>query len=127
MSYKEVYMDIKSLINKFNKHDYWHHFTNKDQFYIIDFKEYLVSFTDDLNDDAYGIQLFYNNDGFNYVHERLTTKYEETVNIFECDAIFLKIVPKNNLLEEEIEYLKKMGLWTVNTDSVGRKISQQTI
>ncbi len=110
MKYKEIYMNIKSLVNKFKKKDYWHLFSNKDQFYIADHREMLVSFTDDLYDNAYGLQFFFNQDGFNYVHERLTTEYEETVTIFDCDALFLKIVPKNDLADFEIDYLKKLGL-----------------
>ena len=116
MKYKEIYMNIKSLVNKFRKKDYWHTFSNKDQFYIADHREMLVSFTDDLSDNSYGLQVFYNQDGFNYVHERLTTKYEETVNIFDCDALFLKIVPKEDLADHEIEHLQSLGLKITNNN-----------
>lgn len=110
MAYKDVYKDIKNMINKFRKETYWDIFNSNNQFYIGTTKEALFSFTRDDQSTSYGIQLFYTPQGFNYIHDRLTVHYEGVVTIDDCDAIFIKVVDKNSITEEEKKYVNKQGM-----------------
>jgi hypothetical protein len=110
MAYKDIYRDIKNIINKFRKETYWDIFNSNNQFYIGTTKEALFSFTRDEMSTSYGMQIFYTPVGFNYIHDRLTVHYEGVVTIDDCDAIFVKIADKNNITDEEKAYINKQGM-----------------
>ena len=109
MRYSDVYKDIKNLINKFRKENYWDIFNANNQFYIATTRECLFSFNHDDLTSSYGAQLFYTPQGFNYIHDRLTVHYEGVVTFDDCDALFIKVVDKNNITEEEKKYVNKQG------------------
>jgi hypothetical protein len=109
MAYKDVYKDIKNMLNKYRKETYWDIFGPENQFYIATTREALFSFTNDDMSSSFGIQLFYTSEGLNYLHDRLTTHYDGVVTIDDCDALFIKIVDKDNITDDERNYVKKQG------------------
>ena len=118
MAYKDVYKDIKNMVNKFRKEGYWDCFNSSNQFYIGTNKEALVSFTHDELSSSYGIQLFYTPEGFNYLHDRLTVHYEGVVTFDDCDALFLKVVDKDNITEDEKNFINKLGFKVGSTNII---------
>jgi hypothetical protein len=120
MAYKDVYKDIKNMLNKYRKETYWDIFGPENQFYIATTREALFSFTNDDMSSSFGIQLFYTSEGLNYLHDRLTTHYDGVVTIDDCDALFIKIVDKDNITNGVT--LKPLSILYENIDEVDNKI-----
>lgn len=107
------YLEIRSLFNKFLKHDYWKKYTAADIFFIHDIlknKDSFLTFIDSFYGDSFGIQFFNNRDGFNYVHDIFTSEAPEYLTVSECDSICAVYVSKSELKSDEIAYLKKREL-----------------
>ncbi len=108
---KEDYLECRKIIKKFIKKGYWTSFSSADLFYILDRKRKAIfTFVEQFFGDAFGCQLFFTLEGFNYVHDILTTTSENVVNISDCDSLCFILIPKGELKEEEIKYLKKNKL-----------------
>ena len=103
---KALYDNARGIIKKFIKKNYWHDFTSADIFYINDEKnKALFVFLEQVFDETYGLQLFFNKDGFNYVHDLLSSQ-NLIVTSFDCDSLCVSIADKKDLNEEEISFLK---------------------
>ncbi len=105
---KENYSDCRKIIKSFIKKEYWTSFSSADLFYIVDGKnKALFTFVEQFFGDAYGCQLFFTPNGFNYVHDILTTNSEGTVSLADCDSLCAILIPKDELKEEELTFLRK--------------------
>lgn len=102
-----IYKEIRTIINKFIKKDYWNSFCSADIFYFTDSKKKksMITFIDAFFGESYGIQLFINYDGFNYVHDILTSKNPDMISIGDCDSICAILVSKEKLTEEDKKFL----------------------
>lgn len=104
---KEIYMDCRKIIKDFIKKEYWTSFSSADLFYIADGRsKALFTFVEQFFGDAFGCQLFFTPSGFNYVHDILTTNAEGTVSLADCDSLCAVLIPRNELKEEEIAFLR---------------------
>lgn len=105
---KDIYLECKRIMKSFVKKNYWQSFTSADLFYIAEMrKKYLFTFVEQFFGDSFGCQLFFNANGFNYVHDILTTSNESTVSILDCETICAAFISKSDLKEEEIDFLRK--------------------
>lgn len=106
---KSIYNDIRTVINKYIKRDYWKSFSSADIFHFTDSKgnNTLVTFIDSFFGESYGLQFFTNNDGFNYVHDIFTSENPDMITIGDCDSICAILVSKENLNQKEIAFLKE--------------------
>jgi len=104
---REIYLDCKKILKDFMKKEYWSSFTAADLFFILSGRQRaLFTFVDQFFGDSFGCQLFFNNDGLNYVHDILTSVNEQTVTIYDCDSLCAAFVSKGELKEDEIKFLK---------------------
>ena len=105
---EKVYKDIRDIINRFIKKDYWNEFSSADIFYFTDNKnkKTMITFIDSFFGESYGIQFFINKDGFNYVHDILTCKNPDMISIGDCDSICAVLMSKEELSKQDIEFLK---------------------
>ena len=103
-----VYKEIRNIINRFIKKDYWNSFCSADIFYFDDSKKKktMITFIDSFFGESYGIQFFINKDGFNYVHDIFTSKNPDMISIGDCDSICAVLVSKEGLSPEDIQFLK---------------------
>ena len=103
-----IYKEIRDIINKFIKKDYWNSFCSADIFYFDDSKKKktMITFIDSFFGESYGIQFFINKDGFNYVHDIFTSKNPDMISIGDCDSICAVLVPKEGLNKEDTDFLK---------------------
>ena len=103
-----IYLECRDIIKTFLKKDYWNHFTSADVFYIVDNKgnRSMITFLDAFFGESFGIQLFNNRDGFNYVHDIFTIDNPDIITIGDCDSICAVLVSKKDLKPHEIKYLK---------------------
>ncbi len=104
-----VYKEIRKIINSFITKDYWKNFCSADIFYFDDSKgkKTMLTFIDSFFGDAYGIQFFINKDGFNYVHDILTSKNPDMISIGDCDSICAVLLSKENLSQDDKKFLKQ--------------------
>ncbi len=102
-----LYKEIRLLINNFIKKDYWNSFCSADIFYVNDSKKKktMITFIDSFFGESYGLQFFINTDGFNYVHDILTSKNPDMISIGDCDSICAVLISKENLSEEDKKFL----------------------
>lgn len=109
---KEKYLECRKILKKFIKKGYWTEFSSADIFYIqsSNKNKALFTFVEQFFSDAFGIQLFYTPDGFNYVHDILTTAEQATVTLCDCDSLCAMFVSKADLKEEEVAFLKKNNI-----------------
>ena len=115
---RELYNNVRSIIKKFIKKNYWHDFTSSDIFYINDKDDNsLFVFLEQVFDDTYGCQLFFNKDGFNYVHDLLSSQ-NLIVSSFDCDSLCVSISTKDELSEEEKGYLKKNNIRILEENNI---------
>lgn len=106
---KNIYNDIRTVINKYIKRDYWKSFSSADIFHFTDSKgnSTMITFIDSFFGESYGLQFFTNNDGFNYVHDIFTSENPDMITIGDCDSICVILVSKENLTEKEKTFLKE--------------------
>ena len=105
---ERIYKQIREIINKFIKKDYWNEFSSADIFYFDDSKKKktMITFIDSFFGEAYGIQFFINKDGFNYVHDILTCQNPDMISIGDCDSICAVLSSKEDLTPTDIKFLK---------------------
>ena len=109
----EIYFDIRTIMKKFIKHNYWQAYTAADIFYFHNMRnkrDAFLTFIDSFYGDSFGLQLFNNRDGFNYVHDIFTASSPDQMMIADCDSICPVFVSADNLTVEERDYLRKRGL-----------------
>lgn len=108
---KTIYLECRKIMKTFIKKNYWQTFTSADLFYIAEMrKKYLFTFVEQFFGDSFGCQLFFNANGFNYVHDILTTSNENSVSILDCDSICAAFISKSDLKKEEIDFLRKNNI-----------------
>lgn len=108
MSIKDDYIEIRKIINKFIKKDYWKDFSSADIFYtVFERRKSLLTFLDSFFGDSYGVQLFFNKDGFNYVHDIFTSSDDDFISIGDCDSLCAVLMSKSSLGTREIDFLRK--------------------
>lgn len=117
---KEKYLECKKILKGFLKKGYWTTFSSADIFYIQSTtkNKALFTFVEQFFKDAYGVQLFSTTDGFNYVHDILTTAEQSTVTLCDCDSICAIFVSRNDLKEEEINFLKSNKIRIMETNNL---------
>lgn len=115
----ENYIECKRLLKSFKKKDYWKYFSSADTFlFYLGKKKSLFTFVEQFYNDSFGCQLFFNNKGFNYVHDILSTSKENLITICDCDSICAIFAPKSDLKDEEIAYLKKNKIKIMENDNL---------
>lgn len=108
---KTYYLECRKMIKEFIKKEYWTSFSSADLFYIMNGKKKsLFTFVEQFFGDAYGCQLFFTKEGLNYVHDILTTNVDGVVSMCDCDSLCAILIPKAELKEEEITFLRKNRL-----------------
>ena len=116
---KEDYLDCRKILKSFDKNEYWTKFSSADIFYIINGKnKALFTFVEQFFGDSFGCQLFFNNKGFNYVHDILTVNSENVMTLCDCDCLCCLLVNKDELKEEEKAYLKKNKIKIMKTHNL---------
>ncbi|MGM9969503.1 MAG: hypothetical protein ACI35S_03800 [Anaeroplasma sp.] len=104
------YLEIRKKLTKFIEKNYWERFTSADFFYMTDenfSKKRIMIFLDLYNGVSHGINLFFNRDGLNYLHDFFSLDEEETNTADRCDCISAFLFDKRNLTDEDIKYLKE--------------------
>ena len=108
MTYKEKYMEAKKLLKCFIKKQYFDIFSSNDLFYLFDqSNRAILSFCEKMFNSSYGLQMFFDNEGLNYLHDVFTSKSGFSVNHFFSNTIMLAFVPKKDLTLNDYDYLKK--------------------
>ena len=104
----DLYKEIRKIINKFINEEYFSRFTSADIFYIetLKKKRSIITFMDNFYGEYYGIQLFFNQDGLNYVHDIVSYEDPIFITVADCDSLCLVLLPRENLSEDDIKYLK---------------------
>ena len=106
----EEYGKIKKYMSLFDKECYLNLFTNADFFMnIFGKKKYLFSFLSDIYENSNGIQIFNNDNGFNYIHDVLSIKDDNMIVAGRLDSVIAVYVDKDFLNKDEIDYIHKMG------------------
>ncbi len=109
----EIYFDIKKIMKKFIKRNCWEHYTAADIFYFHNMRskrDAFLTFIDSFYGDSFGVQLFNNRDGFNYVHDIFTASNPDQMMIADCDSICPVFVSESELTLEEIGYLNSRNI-----------------
>ena len=106
--YLELYKEVKQVMKKMQKKGCFYKFSTKDFFYLMDEKTRgVLVFSEHLYQDGYGIQLFLNNPGLNYLHDILSTEGNYPINYFYSDCNLLGFIPKKDLLPDDVKFLKE--------------------
>ena len=105
--FERIYLEIKLIIKKFKKRNYFSLFSSSDIFltYFSKNHTYLSTFMDTFYGDSYGVQVFFNHAGFNYVHDIFTTN-DDVINVGDCDSLVSVFTPKDELDDEMKKFLK---------------------
>ena len=110
-NYIETYKEIKQLMKKMVKKGFFQKYTTKDFFYLLDEKNRgVLVFSEHLYHDGFGIQLFLNDNGLNYLHDILSTDANYPINYFYSDCNLLGLIPRKDLMPDDIEFLKKNNI-----------------
>ncbi len=103
----DFYRDCKKIMKDFIKKEYWTKFSSADIFYILEGRnKSLFTFVEQFFNEGFGVQLFFNDNGFNYVHDILTVNSENVVSLVDCDSLCAIFVSKEELTDDEREFLK---------------------
>ncbi len=107
----DEYNVIKKYMSLFAKQDYFNLYTSADLFlnYFNDDNRYLFSFLNNFLEDCVGIQLFDNNNGFNYVNDVLSLSVDNMLIAGRIDSICAIYLDKDLLTDEDIDFIHKMG------------------
>lgn len=109
--YTEKYKELRQLIKKIRDKKCFEIFTTTDFFYFMDEKNRgVLVFSDYLMNHRYGFQLFLNNSGLNYLHDLLTVRNETHLGYLNSDCIALSLSSRKDLIEEEIQFLRKNNI-----------------
>ena len=101
------YRDCKKIMKEFIKKEYWTKFSSADIFYILEGRnKSLFTFVEQFVNESYGVQLFFNANGFNYVHDILTVNSDNVISLVDCDSICAIFASKSDLKPHEIKFLK---------------------
>ena len=116
----QKYLECRKILKKFIKKGYWTEFSSADIFYIQSTtkNKALFTFVEQFFSDAFGVQLFYTPDGFNYVHDILTTAEQSTVTLCDCDSLCAMFVSKADLKDDEKDYLRKNNVRIMETNNL---------
>ncbi len=106
LKYKDKLLELKRLLKRFIDKDYFKTYHPEDFFYFMDPKSKgILFFCDKIFNDSFGMQIFFNKDGFNFLHDALTTTDAFSINHFFSTAYLICITQKNSLTEEDIKFL----------------------
>ena len=107
----DEYKTLKKYMNLFYKQDFFHLYTSADLFlnYFNNKEKYLFSFINNFLEESVGVQLFDNNNGFNYVHDILTLSVDNMLIAGRIDSICAIYLEKDLLTKEDIDFIHSMG------------------
>lgn len=106
---------MKQFISK----GYFEQFNSENFFYLFDFKSRgVLFFSERFFNDSFGIQIFFDDSGLNYLHDALTSKNGFSINHFFSNAVLLAVVQKADLLEDDIDFLHQQKLKAVETNYI---------
>lgn len=107
----DEYKEIKKYMNLFDKEEDFNQYNSSDLFLNIfnDKKRYLFSFIDTFLENSVGIQLFFNNNGFNYVNDILSLSGDNMLIAGKIDSICAVYLDKDLLTDDDKEYIHRMG------------------
>ena len=113
------YKTIKKYIRRFSEDGYFSSFSSAELFInIFDKKKYIFSFVNNFYYDSLGIQLFINNNGFNYVHDILTVNSDNMLVAGRIDSICAIFLKKELLTDDDIAFIHKMGSRVTKDDNL---------
>ena len=105
------YKDIVKIYKKMVKKDYWSYFTVKDIFSLKSDQgdDSVFVFVDNDVAKCFGIQLFYNPTGLNFLHDALTIKNPLSGFILEPEMFSSALLPSSALSDEEKLFIREQG------------------
>ena len=103
------YKNIRKIINDFISKNYFTLYGSSDIFYFetLNGKRSIMTFMDNFYGEFYGLQLFYTNEGLNYIHDLFSYDDPMFITVGDCDSICLALIPKDKLEPEDIKYLRE--------------------
>ena len=103
------YKNIRKIINDFISKNYFTQYGSSDIFYFetLNGKRSIMTFMDNFYGEFYGLQLFYTNEGLNYIHDLFSYDDPMFITVGDCDSICLALIPKDKLEPEDIKYLRE--------------------
>lgn len=103
------YKNIRKIINDFISKNYFTQYGSSDIFYFetLKGKRSIMTFMDNFYGEFYGLQLFYTNEGLNYIHDLFSYDDPMFITVGDCDSICLALIPKDKLEPEDIKYLRE--------------------
>lgn len=118
--YKELYNDIKKIIQKFNKNLYFDTIDNK-MLFINTFDNDNFAYISRFNDKFYGryksFEIYYNQDGYNYLADSLSTPVEYE-RFFELDGFIIMQLPSDALTMEEGKFIHSLNYKIKKEDNI---------
>lgn len=107
MTYKEKYMEAKKALKKLISGKNFEKFNSRDLFFLMDEKtKGIVFFSETLLNDSFGLQFFFEEAGFNYLHDAYTTENGFSINHFFTDSILLCMTAKKDLTLDDMRFLR---------------------
>lgn len=109
--YRGKLLELKRVMKQFISKGYFELFHSENLFYLLDFKSKAVLFfSERFFNNSFGIQIFFDDSGLNYLHDAFTSEDGFSVNPFFSNAILLSVVPKGDLIEDDKQYLHQNKL-----------------
>lgn len=107
------------MLKKFISKGYFEKFHSENFFYLFDFKSRgVLFFSERFFNESFGIQIFFDDGGLNYLHDALTSKNGFSINHFFSNSVLLAIVQKDDLLDDDIAFLHQQKLKAVETNYI---------
>lgn len=105
------YDEIKKYMKRFDDNSFFNTYSSADLFLNIfhNKKRYIFSFINNFLEISVGIQLFLNNNGFNYVHDILTLNGDNMIVAGKMDSLCAVYLDKEYLTKDDIDYIHNMG------------------
>ena len=105
------YKEIKKIISKLDKFNIFELYDEKIfvNFFASRKKNEYLRFSSNIFGNYNGIELFFNNRGYNYLHDTLTLE-ENAIRYDECDSITLLILNSCDVSMDEGKYIHSLGM-----------------
>ncbi|MCR5349485.1 MAG: hypothetical protein K6E20_00680 [Acholeplasmatales bacterium] len=115
----ELYRLIKKIINKFNKNEYFDIYSEQifSNIFSSIGKEIYVRISNSIYGRYTGIEIFFNNRGFNFLHDSLLYS-DEYLRYDECDSVALLLLDSEDVSYNEGKYIHSLGMKIKKNDNV---------
>ncbi len=101
-------MELRKAMKLLRGLNAFEQFNQYDLFYFLDdTSKGIVVCTDHMLDSSAGVQLYLNSSGINYLYDSYMSHTGIILNPIYANMISIALLSKNNLLEEDVQFLKK--------------------